>query len=381
MHKQHAVRHLAEIVFLAVTLASVPTLVHAADKKKDKAAPAASPAATAAATDDAAASGPAAPIGIGKTDSKGETKAPAKPVDEGKLPDVVASVNGTSIKKGDLQNAVDAIKQQLQMVGQSFPSDRKDEMYRGLLDDLIATELLAQEAKKTSVPVTQKEIDDFVGQFKDRFPSEQVYQNALKEQGITEVQLREDVKKQLGIKKLLDKEVLSKVASDEKSAKKFYEENPDKFQEPEQVHALHVLVTVDKGADDKTKAAKKKEAEQVLIDAKGGKDFGQLAKDHSGDPGSKDKGGDLGFFPRGEMVPAFETAAFGLEKPGDLSGVVETPYGFHVIKLVEKKSGRKVPFEEVKDDVAGFLKEQKAGTIAKDYVAGLRKKAKVQIFI
>lgn len=372
-----SVRTLAEIVIFSATLAALPAVARAADKKKPAASPAATSAAPAEGGKDAAGPGMGmGPMGAAKSAAKS-----AAPVDEAKMPEVVANVNGTAIKKADLQNAVESIKAQLQMTGTPFPSDRKDEMYRGLLDDLISTELLAQEAKTRQIPVTTKEVEEFVGQFKDRFPSEQVYQNALKEQGITEDQLRTDVKKQLGIKKLLDKEVLSKVPADEKAARKFYDENPDKFQEPEQVHAAHVLVTVDKGADDKTKAAKRKEAEQVLIDAKGGKDFAQLAKDHSGDPGSKDKGGDLGFFPRGEMVEAFEKAAFGLKETNELSGIVETPYGFHVIKLLEKKPGRKVPFEEVKDDVAGFLKEKKAGEVARNFVDGLRKKAKVQIFI
>ncbi|HVO31550.1 MAG TPA: peptidylprolyl isomerase [bacterium] len=364
-------RRLLEISVVASLVATLPLAARAADKKKAKTD--ASPAATAtAAASDAA----------GPSDMKaGPAKAAAAPVDDAKMPDVVATVNGTAIKKGDLQNAVESVKAQMQMVGTQVPADRKDEMYRGLLDDLIATELLAQEAKTRAIPVSDKDVDDFVSGFKDRFPSEQVFQNALKEQGITEVQLRSDVRKQLGIKKLLEKEVMSKVTVSDKDAKKFYDENPDKFQEPEQVHAAHVLVTVDKGADDKTKAEKKKEATQVLADAKAGKDFAQLAKDHSGDPGSKDKGGDLGFFPRGEMVKAFEDAAFALKNPGDLSDVVETPYGFHVIKLVERKPSHVVPFDDVKKDIGDFMKEKKAGELAKGYVDGLRKKAQVKIFI
>lgn len=357
-------RRVLEISVITSLVATLPLVARAADKKKAKSD--ATPAATAAASDAAAPAGP--------------VKA-AAPVDEGKLPDVVATVNGTAIKKGDLENAVESVKAQMQMVGTQVPTDRKDEMYRGLLDDLIATELLAQEAKTRAIPVTDKDVEDFVSGFKDRFPSEQVFQNALKEQGITEAQLRSDVKKQLGIKKLLEKEVMSKVSITDKDAKKFYDENPDKFQEPEKVHAAHVLVTVDKGADEATKAAKRKEAEQVLADAKAGKDFAQLAKDHSGDPGSKDKGGDLGFFPRGEMVKAFEDAAFALKAPGDLSGVVETPYGFHVIKLIERQPPHVVPFDDVKKDIGDFMKEKKAGELAKGYVDGLRKKAQVKIFI
>ena len=170
---------------------------------------------------------------------------PVKPVDEAKIPAIVAKVNGVDIKKTDLENAVETIKAQLQLVGQSVPGDRKDEMYRGLLDDLIATELLAQEAASKKIGVPEKEIDEFIQKFKDRFPSEEVFQRAIKEQGITETQLRGDVKKQISIKKLLDKEVLAKVSVDDAAVKKFYTDNPDKFQEPEQLHASHVLVGID----------------------------------------------------------------------------------------------------------------------------------------
>lgn len=304
----------------------------------------------------------------------------AKPAEGAALPEVVAKVNGTTIKRDDLQNAVETVTAQLQLIGQRVPPDRKEEMYRGLLDDLIATELLAQEAKTKKIAVAEKETAEFLQQFKDRFPSEEVFQRAIKEQGISETQLKTDIKKQIQIKKLLDKEVMAKVKVDDGAVKKFYEENKDKFQEPEQVRAAHVLVKVDKGADEKTRAAAKAEAEKVLKEAKAGKDFAELAKTHSDDPGSKDRGGELGFFPRGEMVPAFEEAAFKL-KAGELSGVVETDYGFHVIKVEEKKAGRTVPLAEVKEDVSGYLKEQKASEVARNYVEGLRKKAKVEIFI
>ncbi len=308
------------------------------------------------------------------------SKKPASPVDEGNLPEVVAKVNGVDIKKTELTTVVDTLKAQLQLVGQSVPADKKDEMYRGLLEDLINRELLAQEASKAKISVPDAELETFVQEFKDRFPSEEVFQRALKEQGISEAQLKIDVRKEMQIKKLLDKEVFAKAAVDDAAIKKFYKDNPDKFQEPEQVKASHVLVSVEKTADEKTRAAAKKEAEQVLKDAKAGKDFAALAKEHSDDPGSKDNGGDLGYFPRGEMVPQFEEAAFKLEK-NQFSDVVETPYGFHVIKVVDKKAPKMRALDEVKERVGGFLQEQKAQELAKVYLENLRKKAKVQIFI
>ena len=307
--------------------------------------------------------------------------APVAPVDETKLPEVVAKVNGVEIKKGDLQNAVETMKLQLEVIGQQLPPDRKDEIWRGLLDEIIATELLAQAAAGKKLVIPETEVDSELTKFRERFPSEAVFQNFLKEQGFSEKQIRDEIRRQIAIKKMLEKEVFGKVKVDEKGAKEYYEKNPDQFREPDAVRAAHVLVKVEKNADEKTKAAARKEAEKVLADAKAGKDFAALAKEHSDDPGSKERGGDLDFFVRGQMVEAFEEAAFKLAKPGDLSGVVETQYGFHVIKLTEKREARAIPFAEVKEDLLDFLRERAKGDELRDYVATLRKKAKVQIFI
>lgn len=324
----------------------------------------------------------AAPPSLAQAPEAAKTKStPVAPVDETRLPDVVAKVNGVDIRKIDLQNAVETMKMQLEMIGQAMPPDRKDEIWRGLLDEIIATELLSQEATTRKIAVTEADVDGEVTRFRERFPSETVFQNFLKEQGFSEKQIREEIRKQLGIKKMLDKEVFAKVAVDEKAAREYFEKNPEMFQEPEAVRAAHVLVKVDKDADARTRAEAKKEAEKVLADAKAGKDFGELAREHSDDPGSRSKGGDLDFFVKGQMVPPFEEAAFGLQKPGDLSGVVETVYGYHVIKLTERKPARSVPFSEVKDDLVDFLKEKKKSDQLRAYVDGLRKRAKVQIFI
>lgn len=308
-------------------------------------------------------------------------KEAVKPVDESKLPEVVAKVNGVDIKKTDLQNAVETMKIQLEAIGQAIPVDRKDEVYRGLLDELIGAELLSQEATSRKIGVTEAEVDTKLTEYRERFPSEAVFQKILKDQNLSEAKLREEIRKQLGVMKLLEKDVFTKVVADDKAAKKYYDENPDQFAEPEAVRASHVLVKVEKGADEAAKKEARKEIEKVLADAKAGKDFAALAKEHSDDPGSKGNGGDLNFFFRGQMVGPFEEAAFALQKPGDLSPIVETVYGFHVIKLTEKKPERKLPFDEVKAELTEFLKEKKRSESLRAYVEGLRKKAKVTILI
>ena len=123
------------------------------------------------------------------------------------------------------------------------------------------------------------------------------------------------------------------------------------------MRASHILIGVPQGADAVTKDAARKRAEGVLKQVKAGKDFAALAKEHSQDPGSAVQGGDLGFFPRGQMVGPFDEAAFTLA-PGAISDLVETQFGFHIIRVVEKQAARTVPLEEVKPKLDEFLLNQ-----------------------
>jgi len=147
----------------------------------------------------------------------------------------------------------------------------------------------------------------------------------------------------------------------------------DKFTEPEQVRARHILIKVaaDAGAD--AKAAARKKAEELLAKVKAGADFAALAKESSEDPGSAAKGGDLGLFLRGRMTPAFEEAAFALQA-GGVSDVVETPFGFHVIKVEEHRPGGVKPLEAVHDEIADSLKQQRSLALARKQAEEDRRK-------
>ncbi len=174
----------------------------------------------------------------------------------------------------------------------------------------------------------------------------------------------------------LQKEVLNKVKVTEKDAKAYYDKNPDMFKSPEQVKARHILIQVPKGATDEEKKKLKEKAEEVLKKVKAGEDFTKLAAEFSDDPGTKSKGGELGFFSKGSMVPAFEQAAFSL-KPGEVSDLVETEFGFHVIKVDEKKAAVAEPFETIKDKVTQQVLREKQEAKVTEFVEQALKKAKV----
>ncbi|MBP1636917.1 MAG: prsA3, partial [Acidobacteria bacterium] len=162
--------------------------------------------------------------------------------------------------------------------------------------------------------------------------------------------------------------------------KKYYTDNPERFQQPEAVQVAHVLIRVPEKADAAARRKARAEAEQVRAAAFRGEDFAALARQHSMDQGSAARGGDLGFLARGQSVPAFEEAAFSL-KPGQVSQVVETTFGFHVIKAGEHREARKVPLEEVKGEVTDYLKQQQVQEKTAALVEQLKAKGKVEILI
>jgi peptidyl-prolyl cis-trans isomerase D len=157
----------------------------------------------------------------------------------------------------------------------------------------------------------------------------------------------------------------AQAAVGEAEARAYYQSHlDDRFTDPEEVRARHILVKVAADADQATRDKARAEADDLLKQARGGADFAALAQAHSGDTGSAEKGGDLGFFPHGKMVPSFDAAAFALE-PGQVSDVVESPFGFHVIKVEEKRPGGPKPFEAVRDQIVQELTNDRALELAR----------------
>jgi peptidyl-prolyl cis-trans isomerase C len=244
----------------------------------------------------------------------------------------------------------------------------------------VALKLLSQESVAKKVNVPDADVDGKVAQVRGQFPNEQAFTAALAERQITPDKLKAEIKQQLQAMKLVETEIGPTVTVTDADVSDFYTKNPDKFQEPEAVHAAHILIRNPENADDAAKKKARTEAQSVLAQIKKGGDFAALAKQHSQDPGSAANGGDLGFVPKGQTVPAFEQAAFAL-KPGQISGVVESPFGFHIIKLIAHRDGRAVPLQEVKAQIEQFLKQQKMQEKTAAYVEKLKAKAKVEILM
>jgi peptidyl-prolyl cis-trans isomerase C len=322
----------------------------------------------------------AAPGQVGAAGSGGPAGAPPaavppKPV-PAQLPPVVARVNGQPVTKDDFDRMIKTIEGR---AGQTIPPDRRDEILRGALDQLVIYTLLSQESKTRGIKIDEKEIDGKVQQIRSQFPTQEAFDKAVKDRGWTMERLRHDATVDLSVTKLMDTEVSTVPGPSDAETKEFYEKNPNQFKQEEQMRASHILVRVDEKADPAQKAKAKAEIETVLKQARAGADFAKLAQQHSQD-GSAAQGGDLGFFSRGQMAPAFDKAAFAL-KPGQISDVVTTQFGYHVIKAGEHKPGRVIPMEEASDQIKRYLLEQKKAQHAETYVDGLKKKAKIEVLM
>jgi peptidyl-prolyl cis-trans isomerase C len=301
---------------------------------------------------------------------------PAKPV-PAQLPDVLARVNGETITRTDFEQAV---RQAEQRAGAPVPADQRDRVYRQILDQMIGYKLLTQESKARKVSVPDADVEARIIGLKQQFGNEDAFKQALAQQHVTLEQLRNDARQDMAITKLVEDEIASKMAVTPEAVQAFYDQNPQNFKESERVRASHILISAPKTADAPTRAQARAKAEAILKDVKAGKDFATLAKQNSQDPGSAANGGDLGFFQQGQMVGPFNDVAFSLT-PGSVSDVVETDFGYHIIKVVEKQPGRTVPLDEAKPRIQQFLESQNRDKQTNAFVTGLRSKGKVEIFI
>jgi len=291
------------------------------------------------------------------------------------LPDPVARVNGVPIAAADLQKAYKALS--ASQGGAQIPAGKEQEARQFVLNQLLAAELMYQIARNTPVTDLNKKVDDAVAQLRSRFKSDEEFRKGLAQQDLSEKQLRELIRRNVVIENHIEQAIVSKVKVTEQEIKAFYDNNPETFTMPEQLRASHILITVDAKASSADKQKARAKAEDLLKQVKAGADFAKLAKENSGCPSSK-QGGDLGYFSKGQMVKPFEDAVWSL-KPGEISGVVETQFGYHIIKLSEKRAKDKMPFDSLKDRIAESLKQRKVGEQVNAALETARKTAKIEI--
>lgn len=295
-------------------------------------------------------------------------------------PPAAAKVNGVVITQKKYDRVFDTY---LQQRGLHVTAIKNPEQYKALkrqvLDILISQELMWQEAQKKNVIASTVQVENAQEQIIKALPSREAYHDRLRQTGFTEETYTEDLKKRLSASLLIQQEISPTVSVSDAEVHEFYTANPARFKAPEQIHARHILIKVKPDADEATKEAARKRVNDILAKAKAGEDFAELAKKHSEGP-TGPKGGDLGFFGHGQMVPPFEKAAFAL-KPGEISDAVQTTFGFHIIKLDERRAAAVVSEKDASARIRQYLVQTKTQQAVAEWTAKLREQGKVEILV
>lgn len=280
----------------------------------------------------------------------------------------VAEIDGETIG-ADAFNEV--VQKQFGNSPRPVPKSLAKRLKGKLITRMVEKHLLEREIEEAGVEVSDEETEKEMERFKEQFPNEKAYEKFLSSRQMDKEQLEDKVKKDVKLKKMLEEK--RDVQVTEKEAKEHYENNIDRYKQPEQVKARHILIKAEKEAD--KKEAKKRAEELAKKARKKGTDFAKLAEKNSEGPSAK-KGGDLGYFARDRMVGAFAEKAFGMKK-GEISDPVETRFGYHVIKREGHREAKTESFESVKEEIVSKLEREKFQKAVDSYVEELRNNAEI----
>lgn len=290
---------------------------------------------------------------------------------------VIVKGKGFKIKQSELDQVVSGAKANAAAAGQMLPPDFEITV----LEQLITIQALLQTATPEDKAAGQVEADLQYTNLLKKFSAPDAFERQLKAVGMTVEDLRAKATQEAVAKAALKRQLNISISEDD--AKDYYTKHPSDFEQPELAHARHILLmTIDPSTrqplSTNTIAAKRRQAEDLLKQIRGGADFAELAKKFSEDPGSKANGGELPEFPRGQMVPEFESAAFALGT-NQVSDIVTSQFGFHIIKLLDKTPAKKIDFATAETDIKEGLARLKIAKLAPDFVKKMRADEQVEI--
>ena len=290
----------------------------------------------------------------------------------------VASVNGKPISKSQYERELSVFQKRAAQKGRQLSDADLMTVKKRILENLIDGEVLYQQSQKEKVKVDDQAVNEQIEAIKKRFPDEAAYKKALKGMEVSEKEIRVQIQRGQAINQLLDTNVRQKVTVTEEESKKYYDKNPNMFKQPEQAKASHILIKVAPDAEKSKKNQARKKIETIQKKIQKGEDFGILAKTYSEGAAAKSKG-NLGYIERGYMANPFEDVAFSLNV-GEVSGILETQSGYHLIKVTDKKPAGIIPYKEVLPMIERQLKKEKKKTETQSYIENLKKSAKIKRF-
>ena len=305
------------------------------------------------------------------------------------IPDVVARVNGSDISSKHIKFEFMRV---LKNARTPMTSVQKDMVVRKVIDKEVVRELMYQEGQKINLKVDAKIVSNEMEALRSAYKDNEDFKKALVDRNITEDDLKRSIEVDALAKMILENHVKGNVKIDDKTVQKYYVDNKENFRRPVAFRASHVLISPfppdmirSSKLEDlqlKKEELRKKAREKILeiqSDLKNGGDIAELAKKFSHDESTANSGGDLGFFYADGMEKTFSDAVSKL-KIGEVSDIVETKFGFHLVKLLETKPSELAPFKDMEEAIQKHLFMEKAQSRVLDYVASLRKKASIEVF-
>ncbi|MHC4458986.1 MAG: peptidylprolyl isomerase, partial [Planctomycetota bacterium] len=299
---------------------------------------------------------------------------------------VAVTVNGVDITESQVEEQIkpqlDRLAARSQKLPPQFIEQYKQRLRGQILERMIVQQLLDQKVKENKIKVTEEDVTKKLEEMaSSQSPplSLEDFESLVKTTGQSLDQIKERIRKGLGYEKLIEAQREGKKDITEDDARKYYSEHSEQFKTPEQVRASHILIKPDAADPNKdpnqAKAEAKAKAQDLLNKIKEDADFAELAKANSACPSSAG-GGDLKFFRKGQMVPPFEKTAFSL-KVGQVSDVVETRFGYHIIKVTDRKEASVTTFEQAKEDISKRLSQEEQNKFAQQYIESLKSQANI----
>ena len=314
-----------------------------------------------------------------KEDPKKPEAATAAKTEEKAENPTVAIVNGKEISREALNRELTLVTHRLNSQGQQVGKEQLDKIQNNVLDNMIDRELLYQDALKNGIKTDDQAVNAQLDKMKKNFPGDAEYQKALEMMNTSETDLRANIAQSMVIQQLIESKITPQIQITDAQTKEFYDTHPELFKKPEQVKASHILIKADESASDEDKAKARKKIEDVQAKLKKGEKFDDLAKQYSEGP-SNTKGGDLGYFSRGQMVKPFEDAAFSMKK-GEVSDIVVTRFGYHLIQVMDKKPESTTGYEDVKSQIGDHMKKEKMIENVNAYIEKIKAGAKIQVLL
>ncbi|HKN18669.1 MAG TPA: peptidylprolyl isomerase [Dissulfurispiraceae bacterium] len=293
--------------------------------------------------------------------------------------DKAAIVNGAPIDRAEFDGELLTVQKAVLGYGKPITATQVASIQKEVLESMVRREILYQESRKAGIKPDENAVDKELKALKQQFANETEYKNELSRRNISEGILRSRIERNSAVQQYIERQFAAKVTVTDSDMVSYYQSHLDLFKQSLLLRVSHILILTDPKWEEARKQEARRKADQIMKDLKNGKDFAAIAREQSDSP-TRANGGDLGYIKAGQLEKQFESAVLAL-KPGETTDLISSEYGFHIFKLTEKKPETVLAYENVKDKIKQFLREEKAKQEADLFAKNLREKARVEILL